>query len=263
MCLAIFAQNVLSDWPLIVVANRDELHVRPTDAAQPWVDAPSVLAGRDLQAGGTWLGLTTAGRIALLTNFRETGMRDDQAPSRGQLAEQYIRQEQSAQQYLQTLRQHSAPYNGFNLLVGDQSGLWYYSNRLIAAPFKVPDGVSGVSNATFNTPWPKLLRTQRSVSEHLADTQHPDPARLFEIFQDTVRAAEHELPDTGVGLDREKLLGSPFIKNERYGTRCTTIILQHRQGYALFYEKRYDAHGQAVGDSNWRVDFLANTIAAL
>ena len=267
MCLAIFAQNVLPDWPLVVVANRDELHVRPTVTARPWDETPSLLAGRDLQAGGTWLGLTTGGRIALLTNYRETGLRDDQAPSRGHLAERYLQQEpsqeQSAQQYLQALQPNSAPYNGFNLLAGDQSGLWYYSNRLNAAPFKIPDGVSGVSNATLNTPWPKLLRTQRSVSEHLAQTHTPDSARLFEIFQDTVRAAEHELPDTGVGLDREKLLGSPFIKNERYGTRCTTIILQHRQGYALFYEKRYDALGQEVGDSNWRVDFLAKTISAM
>lgn len=263
MCLAIFALNVLPDWPLIVVANRDELHARPTEAARPWDEAPSLLAGRDLQAGGTWLGLTTSGRIALLTNYRETGMHDNQAPSRGRLAEHFLRQEQSAQQYLQGLQQNAAPYNGFNLLAGDQNGLWYYSNRLNTVPTKVPDGVSGVSNATFNTPWPKLLRTQRSVSEHLANTQRPDPARLFEIFQDTVRAADHELPDTGVGLDREKLLGSPFINNERYGTRCTTIILQHREGYALFYEKRYDAFGQTAGDSNWRVDFLAKTMTAM
>jgi uncharacterized protein with NRDE domain len=190
-------------------------------------------------------------------------MHDDQAPSRGRLAEHYLRQEQSAQHYLQALQQDKVPYNGFNLLAGDQSGFWYYSNRLTAAPFKIPNGVSGVSNASLNTPWPKLLRTQHSVSEHLAKAQRPDPARLFEIFQDTLRAAEHELPDTGVGLDREKLLGSPFINNERYGTRCTTIILQHHKGYALFYEKRYDAFGQAVGDSNWRVDFLAKTITAM
>ena len=262
MCLAIFAQNVLPDWPLVVVANRDELHVRPTEAARPWDDTPSLLAGRDLQAGGTWLGLTAEGRIALLTNYRETGLRDEQAPSRGHLAERYLRDGQSAQHYLQTLQQNNAPYNGFNLLAGDQSGLWYYSNRLSAAPLKIPDGVSGVSNATLNTPWPKLLRTQRSVSEHLAQNQAPDVARLFEIFQDTVRAADHELPDTGVGLDREKLLGSPFIKNERYGTRCTTIILQHREGYALFYEKRYDAFGQDVGDSNWHVNFASRTIVA-
>jgi uncharacterized protein with NRDE domain len=263
MCLAIFAQNVLPDWPLIIVANRDELHARPTEAAHPWGEAPSVLAGRDLQAGGTWLGLTTTGRIALLTNYRETGMRDSQAPSRGQLAEHYLRQQQDPQQYLESLQQQDEPYNGFNLLAGDRNGLWYYSNRLTTAPFKVADGVSGLSNATLNTPWPKLLRTQRSVSEHLTHTHTPSAARLFEIFRDTVRAAEHELPDTGVGLDREKLLGSPFIENERYGTRCTTIILQHRQGYALFYEKRYDAYGQVLGDSNWQVNFLTNTITAI
>jgi len=263
MCLAVFAQNVSPDWPLIIVANRDELQTRPTEAAAPWHDAPHLLAGRDLQAGGTWLGLTNSGRIALLTNYRETGTRDLQAPSRGHLAESYLRQEQSAQEYLQAIEQQNISYNGFNLLAGDTTGLWYYSNRIATGPYKVPDGITGVSNATLNTPWPKLLRTQRRVLEHLNETKQPVIANLFEIFQDTTRAAEHELPDTGVGLDREKLLGSPFIKNERYGTRCTTIILQHRQDYALFYEKRYDAHGQAVGDSNWRVDFLTKTIAAM
>lgn len=263
MCLAIFAQNVLQDWPLIIVANRDELHARPTEQAQPWRDAPHLLAGRDLQAGGTWLGLTTSGRIALLTNYRETGTRDVNAPSRGHLADRYLRQEQSAQGYLETLEQQNISYNGFNLLVGDQTGLWYYSNRIASGLRKVPDGVNGVSNATLNTPWPKLLRTQRNVSAHLAETNQPDCTRLFEIFQDTTRAAEHELPDTGVGIDREKLLGSPFIKNERYGTRCTTLIMQHREGYALFYEKRYDADGSVTGDSNWRVDFGTHRIAAL
>jgi len=261
MCLAIFAQNVLPDWPLIVVANRDELHARPSEAARPWAEAPYLLAGRDLQAGGTWLGLTTSGRIALLTNYRETGQRDDLAPSRGRLVEHYLRQEQSAQQYLQALQRPDASYNGFNLLTGGPSGLWYYSNRLTTQPSQVPEGVTGVSNATLNTPWPKLLRTQHSVSEHLAQTQRPDPARLFEIFRDTTRAAEHELPDTGIGLDREKLLASPFIQNERYGTRCTTIILKHREGYALFYEKRYDAFGSESGNSNWRVDFLSASIS--
>jgi uncharacterized protein with NRDE domain len=172
-----------------------------------------------------------------------------------------LRQEQSAQQYLQTLQRSDASYNGFNLLTGDQSGLWYDSNRLASSPSKLPEGVTGVSNATLNTPWPKLLRTQHSVSEHLAQTQHPDPARLFEIFRDTTRAAEHELPDTGIGLDREKLLASPFIQNERYGTRCTTIILMHREGYALFYEKRYDAFGSESGNSNWKVDFLSASIS--
>ena len=261
MCLAVFAQAVLPEWPLIIIANRDELHARATQRAEPWRDAPALLAGRDLQAGGTWLGMTSTGRVALLTNYRESGTRDAQAPSRGHLAEHYLRQEHSACEYLEALRQQNLAYNGFNLLVGDETGLWYYSNRVTTGPCKVPQGVTGVSNATLDTPWPKLLRTKRRVAEHLHEAQRPDQDYLFEIFQDTTRAADHELPDTGVGIDREKLLGSPFIHNERYGTRCTTLIMQHRDGYALFYEKQYNPDGQIIGDSNWHVNFSTRLIS--
>ena len=257
MCLAIIASNVLTNWPLIVVANRDELHSRPTLAAGPWSDVKGVLGGRDLSAGGTWLGFTTSGRFALLTNYREPGQHDLQAPSRGHLTDGFLRGEQTPQTYAVELLRRAQDYNGFNLMLGDSSGLWYCSNRSDISVQQVRDGVVGISNASLNTPWPKLTRTQQAISHQLAQvgqSQTPSAERLFEVMQDTRSASLDELPDTGIGPERERLLGSPFIKNERYGTRCTTLIMQRSDGMVLFHEKRYDADGMENGESIWTID---------
>lgn len=259
MCLAILASNILSDWPLIVLANRDELHTRPTLPASPWSDVTSVLAGRDLSAGGTWLGITTQGRVALLTNFREPGQHDVQAPSRGQLTDGFLRGEDAPDSYLRSLQARENLYNGFNLLLADTSGLWYGSNRGQEKIQHIQKGVVGISNASLNTPWPKLTRTQAAVSDHLAyvgASGTPNAEHLFAIMQDTRSAAIEELPDTGVGPEREKLLSSPFIKNERYGTRCTTLILKRSDGMVRFHEKSFDAQGTIVGESLWTVDTI-------
>lgn len=257
MCLAIIASNVLPNWPLIVVANRDELHSRPTLPAGPWSDAEGVLGGRDLTAGGTWLGFTSRGRFALLTNYREPGLYDLQAPSRGHLTDGFLRGEQAPKNYAVELVRRAQVYNGFNLMLGDSSGLWYCSNRSGISVQQVRDGVVGISNASLNTPWPKLTRTQQAISHQLAQvhpSQTPSPERLFEIMQDTRSASLDELPDTGIGPERERLLGSPFIKNERYGTRCTTLIMQRSDGMALFHEKRYGADAMENGESIWTID---------
>ncbi len=268
MCLAILASNVLPDWPLIVLANRDELHSRPTLAASPWSDAETILAGRDLSAGGTWLGITTQGRVALLTNYREPGHHDPLAPSRGQLTDGFLRGDDSPHSYAQSLHDRGYRYNGFNLMLADASGLLYCSNRGYEKIQSLDKGVMGISNASLNTPWPKLTRTQRAVSEHLAQVGErgaPNAGLLFDIMQDTRTASIEELPDTGVGPDREKLLSSPFIKNERYGTRCTTLILRRVDGMVRFQEKRFDAQGLMVGESLWTVNthkkkFLSGTV---
>lgn len=254
MCLAIFSLNRLPDWPLIVAANRDELHTRPTLSAAPWEDAQHILGGRDLEAGGTWLGMTLSGRIALLTNYREPTPRKLDAPSRGLLTENYLRGGYTAQAYAQSVHQESSLYNGFNLLVGDHRELWYCSNRSAAPPRQLTTGVFGLSNAALDSPWPKVLRTRNALEHHLRDVTSPSEKVLFSILQDTTTAAEHELPDTGVGLAREKILGSPFITDPRYGTRCTTIILQHIDGKAIFLEKRYNPFGQTDGVARWEID---------
>ena len=262
MCLAIIASNTLPDWPLIIVANRDELHTRPTLPASPWSDAAHILGGRDLSAGGTWLGMTARGRLALLTNYREPGQLNPHAPSRGQLTDEFLRGHARAQDYAADIKERGKRYNGFNLLLEDQSGLWYCSNRggINAQPIKY--GVVGISNASLDTPWPKLIRTRSAVADHLSKQGrvNPEPDRLFEIMQDTLSASLQELPDTGVGPEREKLLGSPFIKNERYGTRCTTLIMRRSDGLVRFHELRFDAHGRQSGESLWTIDTARENI---
>lgn len=257
MCLAIIALNTRPDWPLIVIANRDELHSRPTLPASPWTDAANILGGRDLTAGGTWLGMTTQGRIALLTNYREPGQNNPQAPSRGKLTDVFLRSDMSAMTFAQELERSASAYNGFNLLLLDASGLWYCSNRSGISAQAVKAGVVGISNASLNTPWPKLTRTKQAVSEYLASNANSSslaPERFFEIMQDTRSASIQELPDTGIGPEREKLLGSPFIKNDRYGTRCTTLIMQRSDGMAMFFEIRFDSSGSKSGESLWTID---------
>jgi uncharacterized protein with NRDE domain len=265
MCLAIIAFNYLTDWPLIVIANRDELHSRPTLPAGPCSDASNILGGRDLNAGGTWLGMTTNGKLALLTNFREPGRHDPHAPSRGLLTDQYLRGESMAKSFASEVQNHCHRYNGFNLLLGDGSDLWYCSNRSDVPVQQVKSGIMGISNASLDTPWPKLKRTRNAVSALLS--QHilsapPDPVSFFDIMQDTRSASLSELPQTGVGPEREKLLGSPFIKNERYGTRCITLIMQRSDGLVRFHEKRFDAQALLSGESFWTIDTQKNNITA-
>ncbi len=279
MCLAVIAIQALPAWPLIIAANRDEFHVRSARASQPWEDAPDILAGRDLKAGGTWLGMTSQGRIALLTNYREPGRNNPAAPSRGRLVEEYLRGAMSAQDYAAQTQAGGQSYNGFNLMLGDRHGLWFSSNRPPENPTgtspgqtqKLPIGVMGLSNASLDTPWPKLQRTVQAVSEHLAaatslraDTPAgPDPATLFRIFRDQTTPADHALPDTGVGLERERMLSSPFILSEGYGTRCTTLLLQRADGQVFFHERTYDPTGQASGQRNWHVDTGRSTISVI
>ena len=256
MCLAIFAQNVLPDWPLVVVANRDELHVRPTEAARPWDDTPSLLAGRDLQAGGTWLGLTAEGRIALLTNYRETGLRDEQAPSRGHLAERYLRDGQSAQHYLQTLQQNNAPYNGFNLLLGDLSNVarpefFWVSNRLLVGdkirqrktinPTAISAGLYGLSNAMLDTPWPKVRSGVAQFAQALArdSGKFNQDAMYFNLLADNNNFSDQVLPSTGVSHEWEKALAPIFIQTEHYGTRSSTLLRVRKDGMFQMIERSF------------------------
>ena len=229
MCLILFAYRSHPRWPLLVAANRDEFHDRPTAPLAFWTDAPHVLAGRDLREGGTWMGLGYGGRFAALTNYRDPQSHQPDAPSRGQLVSDYLRGTQSARAYLDALLLHAAAYNGFNLLLGDATGLYYYSNQGDAPRALVP-GIYGLSNHLLDTPWPKLARGRAALQGLLAHEVDPMPERLLQLLTDRTPAPDATLPATGVTLEWERWLSPLFIDAPGYGTRSSAALLADHRG---------------------------------
>ena len=243
MCLIVFAWRPGTARPLIVAANRDEFHARPTQALAAWEDAPGVYAGRDLEAGGTWLGVGPQGRFAALTNIRDP--RQPLGPrSRGELVAAYLRGELGVEAYLDQVASRSGQYSGFNLLVGDGQQLGYLHARE-AGPRLLSSGVYGLSNAGLDTPWPKLVKA-RSGLEGLLDSD--DPQRLLALLADAQPAPDSELPETGVGLATEKLLSSVFIASQNYGTRASTVLIVDDQGRRRMIERSFGPFGGHLGE---------------
>jgi len=238
MCLILFAWKVESTQPLLVLANRDEYFDRPTLPLHAWQDQP-LYAGKDLAAGGTWLGAQADGRWAALTNFRQPDAHRPDAPSRGQLTTDYLASDIEPERYLLRLQAHAADYNGFNLLVGDREQLFYYSNRENEIR-RVAPGIYGLSNHLLDTPWPKVEQGKQRLQQALLHAA--EDAQLFAIMQDAEHAAAEALPDTGVGERMERLLSPRFIHipQAAYGTRSTTLLrygLTSAEMKELSYEK--------------------------
>ena len=240
MCLILFAWQQHPRYPLVLAANRDEFRQRPSEPLAFWPDAPSVLAGRDRVAGGTWLGLTLSGRFAALTNVRDPNPQRPDAPSRGTLVSGFLLGLQSAEDYLADLRQRAGDYNGFNLLLGDAGGLYYFSNYG-DAPLRLKPGLYGLSNAALDRPWPKVERGKKRLAEALA---RPRFATLFELLCDRTQPADQALPDTGIGLQRERQFAPIFIDGEHYGTRSSSVLRLSADGVAELAER--DAASGAV-----------------
>lgn len=254
MCLILFAWRKHADYPLIVIANRDEFYARPTRDAHWWEDA-DILAGRDLEAGGTWLGLNRSGHFAAVTNVREPGGMKPGKKTRGDLTRDYLAGSESAEDYLQRLSTRDQDYAGFNLLLGDSLGLWFYSNReQVIRPIEA--GVYGVSNGAFDEPWPKLSSGKNEL-EALIDG-NIDCAELMEILTDHRIAEDHQLPSTGVALDIERLLSSRFIRSPEYGTRACSVVTVNRDQSIRLCEQNYrDAeHSGALVQESFRVTAL-------
>lgn len=241
MCLIGIAYRTDPRWPFVVAANRDEFHARPADPAGFWRDAPGVLAGRDRQGGGTWLGISLAGRFAAVTNYREPAMATTGERSRGELVAQFLNGDEPAADFARRVTEDGSRYGGFSLLVMDRASLWFASNRG-DSPLPVPPGVHGLSNQSLNSPWPKVDRIRAHLAED-ASAARPHGNRLLRYLKDTSRAPDRELPDTGVGPERERLLSAPFIVNEAYGTRCSTLIRLDADGRCAFREDSYTAAG--------------------
>ncbi len=237
MCLILFAHNAHPDYPLVFAGNRDEFYDRPTSPAGFWDDAPHVLAGRDQKAGGTWLGVTRHGYWATVTNVRDQIPALDDAPSRGHLVAEFLREEPDPGSYVESVRARADRYNGFNLLVGTPKDTYYFSNRN-GCPRLVEPGLHGMSNAQLDDPWPKVERGTARLRNVLEEKVSTD--RLLDILDDRRPAPDDQLPRTGVGKNTERMLSPPFITTEKYGTRASTVLLLHQSGTLTFVERTFD-----------------------
>ena len=257
MCLLVLAWQAHPEFRLVLAGNRDEFHDRPAAAADWWDDAPGVLAGRDLRAGGTWLGVSRTGRFAVVTNYREP-MEEGRGPrSRGELVAAYLEGDADPMDYASGVAGRGGDYGGFNLLVGDPGRLAYVSNRG-RGPETLGPGTYGLSNHLLDTPWPKLARTRERFAAALG--AGPSPGALVDMLGDRAPAPDDELPSTGLDLGWERLLSPPFITSPLYGTRCTTVVRMARDGRVDFTERRFDAGGRAAGES--RFEFRTGENAA-
>ena len=248
MCLLVLAWRATPEHRLVLVGNRDEFHARPAQTMH-WWESPRLLAGRDLEAGGTWLGVDAAGRFAVVTNHRSPPYASF-GRSRGELIPRFLAGAAAPRTFLDSLPGEAADYAGFSLLAGDRNELAYFSNRDPAGPRTLAPGVYGLSNALLDTPWPKLTRT-RDRLRALVDAAAPHPATLaaeplLELLVDRERALDEDLPDTGVGRERERWLSAPFIVGPDYGTRCTTALLLRTDGTGEAVERSYERDGRAT-----------------
>lgn len=243
MCLCLFAINESEEFPLILIANRDEFRRRPAAKADFWSDHPEVLAGRDLEGMGTWLGTNKAGKIAFLTNYRHPDFFNRKGPTRGTLVSNFLIGNEDGESYLKSIENTEA-YNGFNLVVGTAEKLFYYSN--VENEVKtITSGIHGLSNAFLNTSWPKVddgkAKLQAAIISNALDSDS-----LFSILHDSSFAKTEDLPQTGVGSELEKVLSAKFINTPNYGTVCSTVIKIDRNGTCFFEEKSFDEEGKEV-----------------
>jgi len=253
VCLIALAWRAHPSHRLVVAANRDEYFGRPAAPAEFWDDHRGVLAGRDLEAGGTWLGITLKGRFAALTNYRNPADRKTGLPSRGALVADFLTGDAGPAEYAKRVHKAAALYNGFGLLVGDESSLWFFSNRG-GVPQRVPPGIHGLSNHLLDTPWPKVEKAKVRLSA-LLDKPF-DAADAFDLLSDTQRAPAAELPSTGVSLElEEKLSAVRILASGGYGTRCSTVLRFGEDGRAEFHERTWREDGKAAGTVSFRLSF--------
>lgn len=248
MCLIVFSYKKHPQYPLIFAANRDEHYERPSRAARFWDNNPNILAGKDLKAGGTWMGINKWGEFSAITNYRDPEIEKENPPSRGKLVFDFLQTDKNAQVYLSELQSHADQYMGFNLLAGSLDQLGYYSNQQDDILF-LDSGLYGLSNHLLETSWPKVRRAKKNLSHIIQDdsiTLEP----LFDLLADDREAPDEELPDTGIPKEIEKKVSPIFIKSDGYGTRCSTVLLIDHHGKATFAERRFKPGTMEVEEEN-------------
>lgn len=251
MCLILTAHRAVPGHVLVLACNRDEFFARPTEPANYWTDAPHVLAGRDLEKGGTWMGVTRDGRWAAVTNYRDGTRPETGSRSRGELVARYLLEGSSAANYATAVASAGAEYHGFNLLVGDSEGVHYVSNRG-ARPRALEPGIYGLSNHLLDTPWPKVERGKREMKALFGGNPEDPTEPLLALLADRRPAAADALPETGVSRDWEKLLSSVFICAPGYGTRASSVLLIEHNGQASLRERSFGAGAQLLEDRRYR-----------
>ncbi len=238
MCLILFSYRIHPAFRLLIAANRDEFYRRPTAPAEFWSDHPDLLAGRDLEGGGTWLGVDRSGQLAALTNYRDPNTVKSGAPSRGHLVSGFLTGNLSARNYLAQVAGDAHRYNGFNLLAADAEDLFYFGSRGEGIQ-ALPPGLYGISNHLLDTPWPKVADGKKALAPQLAGAEPFDPEAVFAALADRSRPPDHRLPETGVGLSWERILSPRFIASETYGTRSSTVLAVENSGKVLFLERTF------------------------
>ncbi|HEX3951791.1 MAG TPA: NRDE family protein [Steroidobacteraceae bacterium] len=251
MCLILIAWQGHAKHRCVIAANRDELHSRPAAPAQWWPSQPPILAGRDLSAGGTWLGMTRSGRFAALTNYRGAKQRREGTPSRGTLVASILTSADSTAQILKYLRRVSVDYNGFNLLFSDGERLAVYES-MRGAGRELGPGIYGLSNDLLDTPWPKVQTAKTRLSQALLNLQNTDA--VLALLRDDAVVPDAQLPRTGVSLEWERLLSSAFVRAPDYGTRCSTVVRIDERRRACFDEWTWDAAGGQTGTVSLQFD---------
>ena len=242
MCLIGIAFQQHSDYPLLLLANRDEFHSRPTQPTAFWPDHPTVVAGRDLQGGGTWMGFSTSGRFAAVTNFRDPSRHKQDAPTRGGLVVDWITGERPYLDFGTDLLQICGQFNGFNLLFGDARQLWYLTN-ITPSLEQLEPGIHAVSNHLLNSDWPKCQAARDALRQTLSMSDLRNSDVLFDCLTDRTIAGDERLPSTGVPLALERSLSAVFVQLPGYGTRSSTVAAMAHDGNGLVLERTWDEQG--------------------
>ncbi len=245
MCLILFSYDNHPRYRLVLAANRDEFYERSTAGAHFWGDDSGILAGMDLKEGGTWLGITRNGRFAAITNYRDPSIRRENATSRGLLVSNYLRSNIETEKYIDEIKTKIDCYNSFNLLVGDMQNLYYLSSNPLSSRI-ITEGTYGLSNHLLDTPWPKIKSGKKVLNEKMLRETDFAVEELFLILRDETQPEDQNLPQTGVGLEWERILAPIFIKSETYGTRSSTLLLIDHSNNLTFVERTYNPGDSAL-----------------
>jgi len=253
VCLLVLGWRCHPRYRLVLAANRDEFHARPSAPLGQWDDAPAIIGGRDLQANGAWLAADRAGRVGVVTNFREFGRSRRSAPSRGGLIPAYLSGDRAPADYFQSLETDAPGFAGFNLMLADARSLWYGSNRADAFARELGAGVYGLSNEFLDTPWPKLVRVRAGFRSLLDSRTAADPralsASLFDLLADREPAAPETIPPGDLSPEWARKLSAPFVLDPAYGTRCSTILTITEDGMLTITERGFGAGGEQLSET--------------